>query len=96
MPCHHNLENYLHEYLEQIGIAADPKIPGRATNPDDGLAPGGSAAALHSRLRILIHNQNQVIQGLNEISFRGNAWDIMSLSVACSSQTLPVSGAEIR
>jgi len=25
MPCHHNLENYLHEYLEGAGLAGDPK-----------------------------------------------------------------------
>jgi site-specific recombinase XerD len=27
MPCHHNLESYLHAYLEGTGIAADPKGP---------------------------------------------------------------------
>jgi site-specific recombinase XerC len=27
MPCHHNLETYLHEYLDLTGIAADPKRP---------------------------------------------------------------------
>jgi integrase len=27
MPCHHNLEIYLHEYLERTGIASDPKSP---------------------------------------------------------------------
>jgi integrase len=25
MPCHHNLEVYLHEYLDRTGIAGDPK-----------------------------------------------------------------------
>jgi site-specific recombinase XerC len=25
MPCHHNLEGYLHEYLEQTGLASEPK-----------------------------------------------------------------------
>ncbi|WP_245257533.1 tyrosine-type recombinase/integrase [Methylocapsa acidiphila] len=25
MPCHHNLEAYLHEYLDGAGLAADPK-----------------------------------------------------------------------
>jgi integrase len=27
MPCHHNLETYLHAYLDGSGIAADPKGP---------------------------------------------------------------------
>ncbi len=27
MPCHHQLEDYLHAYLEQSGIKADPKGP---------------------------------------------------------------------
>lgn len=27
MPCHHNLEAYLHAYIEQTGIAADPQGP---------------------------------------------------------------------
>ena len=27
MPCHHNLESYLHEYLDRTGIAGDPKSP---------------------------------------------------------------------
>jgi site-specific recombinase XerC len=27
MPCHHNLEAWLHEYIEQTGIAADPRGP---------------------------------------------------------------------
>lgn len=25
MPCHHHLEQYLHEYMEGVGIAADAK-----------------------------------------------------------------------
>jgi hypothetical protein len=25
MPCHHNLESYLHAYLDCTGLAADPK-----------------------------------------------------------------------
>ena len=27
MPCHHNLEAYLHEYIEATGLAAHPKTP---------------------------------------------------------------------
>ena len=27
MPCHHNLEAYLHAYLEETGIVGDPKGP---------------------------------------------------------------------
>ncbi|WP_250510328.1 tyrosine-type recombinase/integrase [Caballeronia sp. GACF4] len=27
MPCHHSLETYLHEYLEQTGLRAEPKGP---------------------------------------------------------------------
>ncbi|WP_291035081.1 tyrosine-type recombinase/integrase [Dyadobacter sp. 50-39] len=27
MPCHHNLETYLHEYMEGTGIAGDPRSP---------------------------------------------------------------------
>jgi integrase len=27
MPCHHNLETYLHAYLDGTGIAAGPKRP---------------------------------------------------------------------
>ena len=27
MPCHHNLEVYLHEYLARAGIEGDPKGP---------------------------------------------------------------------
>lgn len=27
MPCHHNLEAYLHEYIERCELAADPKAP---------------------------------------------------------------------
>jgi integrase len=27
MPCHHNLETYLHAYLDGAGISADPKGP---------------------------------------------------------------------
>jgi integrase len=27
MPCHHTLEAYLHAYLEETGIASDPKGP---------------------------------------------------------------------
>lgn len=27
MPCHHNLEAWLHEYIDQTGIGADPKGP---------------------------------------------------------------------
>jgi integrase len=27
MPCHHNLETYLHAYIEGTGIAEDPKGP---------------------------------------------------------------------
>jgi integrase len=25
MPCHHNLESYLHEYIDGAGLASDPK-----------------------------------------------------------------------
>ena len=25
MPCHHNLESYLHEYIDGAGLAGDPK-----------------------------------------------------------------------
>jgi hypothetical protein len=25
MPCHHNLETYLHDYIDGAGLAADPK-----------------------------------------------------------------------
>src|SRR5260370_34747684 len=25
MPCHHNLETYLHEYIDGAGLASDPK-----------------------------------------------------------------------
>ena len=25
MPCHHNLETYLHEYIDGAGLAADPE-----------------------------------------------------------------------
>jgi site-specific recombinase XerD len=25
MPCHHNLESYLHEYIDRAGLASDPK-----------------------------------------------------------------------
>jgi len=27
MPCHHNLETYLHAYIDVCGLAADPKAP---------------------------------------------------------------------
>jgi site-specific recombinase XerD len=27
MPCHHNLESYLHDYLERTGLAAEPRAP---------------------------------------------------------------------
>jgi integrase len=27
IPCHHNLETYLHDYLEGTGVASDPKGP---------------------------------------------------------------------
>lgn len=27
MPCHHNLEGYLHAYIEGCGLSADPKAP---------------------------------------------------------------------
>lgn len=27
MPCHHNLEQYLHDYIDGCGLAADPKGP---------------------------------------------------------------------
>ena len=27
MPCHHNLETYLHAYIDGCGLAADPKGP---------------------------------------------------------------------
>ena len=27
MPCHHNLETYLHEYIETCGLAANPMAP---------------------------------------------------------------------
>jgi site-specific recombinase XerD len=27
MPCHHNLETWLHAYLDQTGLAAEPKAP---------------------------------------------------------------------
>jgi hypothetical protein len=27
MPCHHNLEAYLHAYLDRSGISADPQGP---------------------------------------------------------------------
>lgn len=27
MPCHHNLESYLHAYIDAEGLAADPKGP---------------------------------------------------------------------
>jgi site-specific recombinase XerD len=27
MPCHHNLETYLHEYIDGCGLAADPRRP---------------------------------------------------------------------
>jgi hypothetical protein len=27
MPCHHNLESYLHAYLDGTGKASDPKSP---------------------------------------------------------------------
>ena len=33
MPCHHNLETYLHAYLDGGGIAADPKGPQDAPAP---------------------------------------------------------------
>ena len=47
MPCHHNLEAYLHDYIDGCGLASDPKGPvvpddrprhGRAD--DDPPAPG--------------------------------------------------------
>jgi len=25
MPCHHNLETYLHAYIDGAGLASDPK-----------------------------------------------------------------------
>ncbi|WP_156680890.1 tyrosine-type recombinase/integrase [Sphingomonas profundi] len=27
MPCHHSLEAYLHAYIDECGLAADPKLP---------------------------------------------------------------------
>lgn len=27
MPCHHNLEEYLHEYIDEAGLKSDPKSP---------------------------------------------------------------------
>jgi site-specific recombinase XerD len=41
LPCHHNLETYLHEYIERTGIGAEPKsvlfrtigTPGRGRGP---------------------------------------------------------------
>jgi integrase len=27
MPCHHNLETYLHAYIDRCGLASDPKGP---------------------------------------------------------------------
>jgi hypothetical protein len=27
MPCHHNLETYLHAYIDGCGLAGDPKNP---------------------------------------------------------------------
>jgi hypothetical protein len=43
MPCHHNLEAYLHAYIDGCGLAGDPKGPlfrtiGRG-NPSGGAAP---------------------------------------------------------
>ena len=47
MPCHHNLETYLHAYIDGCGLAGDPKGPlfrtiGRGTGraDDDAPAPG--------------------------------------------------------
>ena len=47
MPCHHNLETYLHAYLDRAGTADDRKGPlfrtiGRGTRPADGNAPAPS------------------------------------------------------
>ena len=40
MPCHHTLEAYLHAYLDETGIGADPK----GCSERLGVAPGSSAA----------------------------------------------------
>ncbi len=55
MPCHHNLEAYLHEYIDGAGLAADPKAVlfqtySRATGQLTGkLLPQANAYAMIQR-----------------------------------------------
>ncbi|WP_342089218.1 tyrosine-type recombinase/integrase [Dyadobacter sp. OTU695] len=55
MPCHHNLETYLHEYMEGTGIASDPRDPlfrtiGRGTGQLSGnTLPQANAWAMVNR-----------------------------------------------
>jgi site-specific recombinase XerC len=49
MPCHHNLEIYLHAYLDGGGIAADPKGPLFRCFAPSGGRPSGSPPRRYPR-----------------------------------------------
>ena len=54
MPCHHNLETYLHAYIDGCGLASDPKGPlfrtiGRGTDVADGDNPATGQRLRHDR-----------------------------------------------
>jgi site-specific recombinase XerC len=68
MPCHHNLEAYLHEYLDGAGLAHDPKAMlfqtySRATGQLTGAPlPQARAEARRGRASISTPNENLTIQ----------------------------------
>jgi site-specific recombinase XerC len=76
MPCHHQLEDYLHAYLEQSGIKADPKGPlfrtiGRGTRQlSQNVLPQANAHAMMRRralaagLKTLIGNHSMRATGI--------------------------------
>lgn len=57
MPCHHNLETYLHAYIDGCGLASDPKGPlfrtiGRGTRQLSTGRPGSAGRLLMIRRRV--------------------------------------------
>jgi hypothetical protein len=48
LPCHHNLETYLHHNLDRTGIAAVPRLPSSARSA--ALDAGGAPALFPRRV----------------------------------------------
>ncbi len=98
MPCHHQLEDYLHAYLEQSGIDADPKGPlfrtiGRGTGQLSARAlPQANAHAMVRRralaagLKTLIGNHTFRATGITSYLKNGGTLE-NAAAMACHAST---------